>query len=95
MDATVITPRYDLDLAGLWKLVLVYVTICAIAQVVALPVSWVLFPRVRDPKQVRGEPGGDLWAADAICLLLFSIALPLNHKVSCGKGTPKTPKFQV
>ncbi|CAE7737398.1 unnamed protein product [Symbiodinium sp. CCMP2456] len=76
MDAKMmITPRYDLDLAGLWKLVLVYVTICAIAQVVALPVSWMLFPRVRDPKQVRGEPGGDLWAADAICLLLFSIAL--------------------
>ena len=81
MDVAV-TPRYDLDLAGLWQLVLVYVTICAIAQVVAIPVSWMLFPRVRDLNQARGEPGGDLWAADAICLLLFSVALPLNHSFS-------------
>ena len=78
------TPRYDLDLASFWQLVLVYLAICTVAQVIAIPVAWILFPRSRDLKQARGEPGGDLWAADAICLLLFSVALFLGYTFSAG-----------
>ena len=70
--------RYQMQNSELLYLTMIYIGVCFIGQIVAIPVSWLLFPRTREPKQPRGEPGGDLWAADAICLLLFSIALKLG-----------------
>eukprot|EP00435_Cladocopium_sp_Y103_P057770 s218_g20.t1 len=66
--------RYNMQFSELLQLTLIYIGITAIGQIVAIPVSWLMFPRSRNMKQ-RGEPGGDLWAADAICLLLFSFSL--------------------
>lgn len=66
--------RYNMQFSELVQLTLIYIGITAIGQIVAIPVSWLMFPRSRNMKQ-RGEPGGDLWAADAICLLLFSFSL--------------------
>lgn len=66
--------RYEMQLSELIYLTLFYIGICALGQIVAIPVSWFMFPKSRDAKK-RGEPGGDLWAADAICLLLFSFSL--------------------
>jgi len=66
--------RYNMQFSELVHLTLIYIGITAIGQIVAIPVSWLMFPRSRNMKQ-RGEPGGDLWAADAICLLLFSFSL--------------------
>lgn len=74
-DAYPLQIRYNMQNAELLRLTMIYIGICFIGQIVAIPLSWLLFPRTRDPKQARGEPGGDLWAADAICLLLFSISL--------------------
>lgn len=85
-DAYPLQIRYNMQNAELLRLTMIYIGICFIGQIVAIPLSWLLFPRTRDPKQARGEPGGDLWAADAICLLLFSISLHLGSKAT----TPRT-----
>ena len=74
MDSYPLQIRYDMPNAELLRLTLIYIGLCSVGQLLAIPVSWLLFPRSRDRKQ-RGEPGGDLWAADAICLLVFSISL--------------------
>ena len=74
VDSYPLQIRYDMQYSELLRLTMVYIAICSIGQILAIPVSWLLFPRSRT-QEARGEPGGDLWAADAICLLLFSIAL--------------------
>lgn len=77
VDSYPLQIRYDMQYSELLRLTMVYIAICSIGQILAIPVSWLLFPRSRT-QEARGEPGGDLWAADAICLLLFSIALFLG-----------------
>lgn len=48
---------------------------CAAVQQLSVPLARWIYPAVRDPKRERGAPGGDLWAADAICLLFFTVAM--------------------
>ena len=86
VDSYPLQIRYDVQYSELLRLTMAYIAICSIGQILAIPVSWLLFPRSRNPKQVRGEPGGDLWAADAICLLLFSIALSLGLELTFWVG---------
>jgi len=48
-----------------------------VVQQLSVPLARMIYPAVRDPKRERGAPGGDLWAADAICLLFFTVAIVL------------------